>query len=184
MRYIFSRDKHSIPELRDLYRIREFKRNDLGRLRHLAENSFRKNHFHRDPHIPQNKADTIYTKWLDRYCLDMASEHVLVAENSERKAVGFLLYDFNQGLADTNGYRMIGHGLAAVSLQASGAFPALIKETIKKTVSFHDGAEFDTQIDNYAAMRIYQKFGFDYLCSHYTFHSWLSHECNTESKKL
>jgi len=177
--YVFSRVKNSIPKIKDLYKVRKFKDKDLGKLLALANSSFRQDRFHMDFHFPLNKADALYGEWVKNYCYGKKGETVLVAENKNTEAVGFLAYKLSEDLTKL-GYRVFGEGLSAVSPKAKGAYLSLVKASIKDVLSFADYGEFDTQIQNYEVIKIFQKFDFKIVRTKHTFHKWLGQRVGSE----
>ncbi len=182
--YAFNRCKHNIPNVKELYKIREFKKEDLDILVNLATRAFTIDRFHLDPFIPNDKADVLYGEWIKNCCKNKIQGKVLIAENDRRCPVGFLTYKLNKELNELTGVRIIGHGLSVVSPQAKGAYVALVKATVKNTIQFYDCAEFDTQLNNYEVIKIWERFKFDFIRAKYTFHKWLRKRENNVNKTM
>ena len=169
--YVFNKNKHDIPVFKDLFKIRPFKMTDLKRLISLSRVSFLKNRFYNDVYL-KDKAYKVYSEWIKDYCLNK-NKGSLVAQDKYGKAVGFLVYKLDINLAKITDCKVIGHGLAAVSPKSKGAFLALVKATIQKTKQYYNYAEFDVQVYNYEAIRVYSRFKFDLINTKHTFHKWL-----------
>lgn len=172
--HVFRKLKHDVPVLKDLFQVRDFKRNDLKDMVNLSQTSFLNNRFHNDPYL-NGKAYKVYGEWVRSYCLDK-HKGSLIAENQKGRVVGFLIYKLNETLLSFTGYKIIGQGLAAVNHENKGAFIALVNAVMKKTKSYYDAAEFDTQVYNYEAMRVYSRLRFDLINTKQTFHKWLGTE--------
>jgi len=171
--YVYDKIKHSIPRIKDIYKVEGFKKDDLTYLRRLAKGSFSKHRFYLDPHIPQRKADYLYEQWIKNACLNKKRDRVLIAKKNDKTPVGFLIYRLNERIFKYTGCRIIGEGLAAISPEGKGAFPSLLKAALNNEIKSIDYAEFDSLIHNYEAIKVYRKFGLDFVRGKYTFHKWL-----------
>ncbi|MFN7171007.1 MAG: hypothetical protein ACK4NT_07220, partial [Candidatus Omnitrophota bacterium] len=128
--YIFTQaDK--ISPLKDIYKVREFKKQDLPYLMEIARKSFTQNRFHLDPYIPKDKADSLYSEWIKNACLprpctqerglDKATAFTFVVEKRNRP-IGFFTCKLNQALLKWTKIKVLGRGLAAVLPEARGAY--------------------------------------------------------------
>lgn len=171
--YIFNRIKHKIPRLKVLYPTRFFRKKDLRFLLKLADNTFLKGRYYKDIYFPRDKVNRLYREWIRSYCLEPDNHRVIVAE-SKGNIAGFLVYKKNRELKRICKIKVFGSGLSAVSPLAKGAYPVLVKSVVGDVLSSnYDIGEFDTQLDNYEVIRVWQRFGFDFVKSKYTFHKWL-----------
>lgn len=170
--YVFNRYKHNICGTKDLYRIRAFRKEDLGQLIHIAASTFTKDRFHLDPLIPGAKANVLFGEWIKNYCKNKTSNKVLVAEDNKKSPVGFLAYKLDRELEKLTGIKIIGRGLSASLPESKGAYVALVKAVIQDTVKSYDCAEFDTQLNNYQVIKVWGRFKFDFTGAKYTFHKW------------
>lgn len=66
-----------------------------------------------------------------------------------------------------------GRGLSAVLPEAKGAYVSLVKAAIQNIFLHYDYLEFDTQLTNYEVIKVWQKFGFDFIRAKHTFHKRL-----------
>lgn len=169
--YVFNRFKHTIPEIKDTCAVRPFCEKDLAALMRLAEHSFSKDRFHIDPNIPDEKADRLFAKWIENSCWGAGAERFFVAER-KGEAAGFLSFDIDADLEKISRYRIGGHGLSAVAKTAKGAYLSLVKAAMRKICAEYDCLEFDTQLYNYEVIKIWQRFGFDFIRAKHTFHKW------------
>ncbi|MEI6631769.1 MAG: GNAT family N-acetyltransferase [bacterium] len=170
--YAFNRRRHPIPNMKDIYKIRLFRKTDLPALQDLAGRAFSKDRFHLDPHIAAEKASGLFKGWVKDSCAKRSSHKVFVAQKSGEVA-GFLTFELNKELERLSGYKIAGHGLSAVSPQAKGAYVSLVKAAVEEIVSHYDCLEFDTQLNNYEVIRVWQRFGFDFIRAKHTFHKWM-----------
>jgi len=170
--YVSSKACKKGLNIKDLYKVRIFKKRDLLKLVRLAKTNFSANRFYRDHRFESNKASELYGEWIKNYCYGRGGGKVIISEDSHKDAVGFLAYKLNADWAKV-GYKVIGEGLAVVSPEAKGSFPSLVKEINQLVPHPYDYAEFDTRLDNFEAIKVYQKFGFTFAKAKHTFHKWL-----------
>lgn len=170
--FIWNKLKFRMPNIKELYRVRDCRKEDSEFLIDMARGAFTYSRFYIDPHIPNEKADEFYIRWLKGCMEGLLSDKILVAEKGN-DIVGFLSYRINQELAKISGFKIAGQGLSAISLRGKGAYIALIKKAIEGGASFCDFAEFDIQLNNYEAIKIFQRLGMDFGRARYTFHKWL-----------
>ena len=171
--YIYTQ-KHSIPDLKNLYHIRKFKKNDLSSLIIIAKENFWINRFYIDPHIPKNRTAQLYIEWVKNCCKGELADEVLIAEK-KGKVVGFFTYKLDERLKRFMGVKCAGRGIAAVSPEAKGAYVSLLKAAIERgeLITKLDLGEFETQVWNYPVIKIFQRFGMNYVNSKHAFHKWI-----------
>lgn len=170
--YAFNRYKHKVPDIKDLYKIREFKKQDLSSLVDIAKNAFSKDRFHLDPNIPREKADDLFGEWIKNSYKGIYADRVFVAEKGT-EAIGFLTFRLDRGIEKLTAYKIAGHGLSAVSNKVKGVYPSLAKAAVQDITLHYDCLEFDTQLSNFEVIKIWQRFAFDFIKARYTFHKWL-----------
>lgn len=166
--YAFNRYKHRIPKLRGLYKVSAAKRSDLPFLVDIAGSAFSKDRFHLDTHIPGKKADGVFGEWITS---SLKEDKVFVARKGPEPC-GFLTFRLNRELENCCGCKIAGRGLSAVSTQAKGAYVSLVKAAIEEIALHYDCLEFDTQLSNQEVIRVWQRFGFDFIRAKHTFHKW------------
>lgn len=171
--FIWNKLKFKMPKIKGLYRVRDYRKEDSGVLIDIAKGAFTYSRFYIDPHILNEKADEFYIRWLKGCMEGLLSDKILVAEKGN-DIVGFLSYRINQKLAKISGFKIAGQGLSAISPRGKGAYIALIKKEIEGGVSLCDFAEFDIQLNNYEAIKVFQRLGMDFGKVRYTFHKRLS----------
>jgi hypothetical protein len=172
--FLFSR-KVKIPGLKNLYRIREFKADDQKDLVDIVKSNFWINRFYCDPHIPRRKAIQFYAEWVNNCFNKSLADEILVAERNG-KVVGFFTYKLDKRLSAFAGINFFGRGIAAVLPGAKGAYVNLLEAAIEKARSNFGNdccGELDTQIWNYQAIKVFQRFRMDFVNSAFSFHNWL-----------
>lgn len=171
--YIFTQ-ANRISNLKDIYKVREFKKRDLPYLEEIAQKSFSQNRFHIDPNISKEKADSLYSEWIKNAPLDKDTAFTFVAEK-ENQPVGFFTCKFNHNILKWTKMKVLGRGLAAVLPEARGAYISLIKMALHRGMNILkvDIGEFDTQVYNYPVIKTYQRFGMELVLARCTFHRWM-----------
>ncbi len=170
--YVFNRHKHRLLKIKNMHKIRLFRKRDLPVLMKIAEQSFSKDRFHQDAHIPIKKSNGLFKEWVKSSCAESNLNKTFVVQKN-KTAVGFLTFALNKELEKLSGYKIAGHGLSAVKPQAKGAYVSLVKAAVKEVILHYDCLEFDTQLNNHEVIRVWQRFGFDCIREKYTFHKWL-----------
>lgn len=170
--YTFNRYRHKIPGFKELCKIRAFKKSDLPVLEQIGRSVFIKDRFHLDHHILRKKADALFAAWVKNCCRGKDADRIFVAEQN-KQPVGFLAFELNGDLVKFTGYKIAGHGLSAISPGAKGIYPSLTKAATQEIALNYDCLEFDTQLNNYEVLRVWQSSGFDFIRAKYTFHKWL-----------
>jgi len=171
--YIFNRYRHKVLNIKELYKVRGFKKKDLQILADIAKEVFSKDRFHLDPHIPHMKANDLFSEWVRNCSSGGYADKIFVAE-SRKQPVGFLTFKLNKELERFTKYKIAGRGLSAVLPGAKGVYPCLVKAAIQDIILHYDYLEFDTQLNNYEVIKVWQRFGFNFIRAKYTFHKWLS----------
>ncbi|MFA5146718.1 MAG: hypothetical protein WC515_05040 [Candidatus Omnitrophota bacterium] len=171
--YIFDKKRDRFPALKTLYSIRPCEEKDIETLERLIENSFLDTRYYQDKHLSEEGAHKLYKKWVRNNYADKERCGTLVAESGKR-IVGFGTGRKNEELEKLCGIKIFGSALSAVVPSAKGAYLALIQRSIENSVisQWYDIFEFDTQINNYEPVRIWQKLGLSPVRSRHTFHKW------------
>ncbi|WP_420128638.1 GNAT family N-acetyltransferase [Longimicrobium sp.] len=144
---------------------------DVPALRTIAR-AFRTGHFHADPRIGRERADALYVRWVENSLAGRA-DAFLVVRGAEGVPLGFITCRLIAGPAGSapqgvielvavdpraQGQR-VGHRLVAASLRWFARAGAA-------------SVEVGTQVDNLAAVHLYQRAGFRAAAFSHTFHRW------------
>lgn len=174
-KYQYSRRKGA-PEIKPLYRTRPFREDDYGDLEKIVKTKLVSDkfggHFNLDPHLGPDAIERLYSSWL-RTAVSTNRDNLIVTENSQGEIGGFLLFSFDEILNKVSGIRVIGRGLTAVLDAFRGAEVSLSRAVFDITDRHFDFAEFDTQVYNYAMLKIWQYFRLKPVNSEYILHRWL-----------
>ncbi|MBI3599211.1 MAG: hypothetical protein HY097_01020 [Nitrospinae bacterium] len=157
-----------------LFNIREYQREDRERIIEIAREAYGNyiGRFNIDHYIPKSKGLDFYLEWTKNCCDGIEADVMMVAEKGG-KVVGFLCFKANKILNDlSNKIKYMGRGLSAISKDGRGAYVSLVSEFIKHSVKTSTMIDYDTQINNFSVIRIWNKLGLSYVRSKHTFHKW------------
>ena len=121
----------------------------------------------RDPLLRGRQID-LYLRWAR----ELISHHVLVSVDGDDRPTGFLAW---REWRDPLGNRCFGRGLGAVERgTGAGAYRAIFARAFDRpdAPSVHH-AEFDSQVDNYTTLRVYQSVSLRYVLAQATWHKAL-----------
>lgn len=163
------------PDIPSLFNIREYRRDDKERIIEISQEAYKNysGRFNTDPHIPRDKGLEFYIEWTKNCCNGSMADVMLVAER-KGKVIGFICHKLNEILNGLSGkIKYGGHGLSAASKEGKGAYVSLVAALVKHSVAASTIVDYDTQINNFDVIRIWNKLGLSYVRSKYTFHKWL-----------
>lgn len=144
---------------------------DLPALRRIAC-AFRTGHFHTDPRIGRAGADRLYVRWVESSLAGRA-DAVLVVRGTDGGPLGFItcrLVQTNAGSAP--------HGVIELVAVEPGAQGQRVGQRLVASAlrwfarAGAASVEVGTQVDNLAALRLYQRAGFQCAAFSHTFHRW------------
>jgi dTDP-4-amino-4,6-dideoxy-D-galactose acyltransferase len=142
---------------------------DLPALRTIAC-AFRTGHFHADPRIGRERADGLYVRWVENSLAGRA-DAFLVVRGEAGEPLGFITCRLGAGEAGPHGVIE----LVAVDPRAQGQRVGrrLVAAALRWFAQAGAASvEVGTQIDNLAAVRLYQGAGFRCAAFSHTFHRW------------
>jgi dTDP-4-amino-4,6-dideoxy-D-galactose acyltransferase len=142
---------------------------DLPVLREIAC-AFRTGHFHADPRIGRARADGLYVRWVENSLAGRA-DAFLVVRGEDGRPLGFLTCRISA--ADGPPHGVI--ELVAVDPRAQGQRVGrrLVDASLRWFAQAGAASvEVGTQVDNLAAVRLYQRAGFQCAAFSHTFHRW------------
>lgn len=142
---------------------------DLPTLREIAR-AFRTGHFHADPRIGRARADGLYVRWVENSLAGRA-DAFLVARDDDGRPLGFLTCRLAAAYGPPHGVIE----LVAVDRRAQGQRVGrrLVDASLRWFAQAGAGSvEVGTQVDNLAAVHLYQRAGFRAAAFSHTFHRW------------
>lgn len=128
----------------------------------VARTSFSYSRFHRDPNVPDEKANEVKARWAGNFFHGKRGDHMVVAE-VDGKVIGFLqLLERGENLVID---------LIAVheSARRKGAAAAMTAFALKELKGF-TGILVGTQAVNVPATRFYENMGFRFTGAVYVYH--------------
>lgn len=160
---IFEKKKNGkiLKKLDTDLKIRKFLSKDIKQLTNIAKDSFSFSRFYLDKKISNTKASFIKQKWIENFFLGLRGDNLIIAEKKD-KVVGFLLLiKKNQNLiidliAVHENYRRYGYASKMINYLEN-------KYKFKKLV-------VGTQSINTKSIKLYKKFNFKLIKSHFVYH--------------
>lgn len=154
-------------------KIESFRHSHLANIKRIASQSFLNSRLYSDKNIPKPKADAFYEKLVESF-VEQNGNTVLVARMGNRIA-GFVV-----GVKDEKLSRYLSKDLGylwliavAENFTGRGVGSVLIREFLDAFSRKVCLIEIGTQINNYTALRLYQRNNFKVVSSLITFHKWL-----------
>lgn len=139
--------------------IREAKNTDLGSLKELTTGLYLSSRIYSDSLISKNKADKFFTEWVKNSILGKVADSVLVWDE-EGKILGYITLQ-KKGQIPLLGVSPKARGMGIASKLIKASFAKFSEWEVKKVT-------IETQINNIAALRVYQDCGFKTVNSYFT----------------
>lgn len=159
--------------LRERGRVRLLEPGDRDELLAIGTAAYRGflGRFHRDPHVPTERADALYVEWTRRCLALELAETVLVAEAPDGRLLGYLAFGRREPVSTLTGTPVFGTGLGACRADAPGAYAGLMRASTRWAVEHHGIGECQTQSYNFSAVRVFESIGARYARAEYTLHA-------------
>ena len=129
--------------------------------------------FHRDPHIPSDRADEMYLEWARKCCTGERAQRVFIAEDNQGRLIGYLAMRLVEPVSSAGGVRIFAGVLGACRRDQPGAYAGLIHVPTVEHHAAGAATEGQTQNFHFSTVRIYEVIGAQYVRADYTFHAWL-----------
>jgi dTDP-4-amino-4,6-dideoxy-D-galactose acyltransferase len=138
---------------------------DLPALRTIAC-AFRTGHFHADPRIGRERADSLYVRWVENSVAGRA-DAFLVVRAGDGRPLGFITCRLGaaHGVIELVAVDPRARGQRVGSRLVAGALRWFAQAGAASV-------EVGTQVDNLAAVHLYQRAGFRCAAFSHTFHRW------------
>lgn len=171
VRYSFDLKQKDIPADRGDFTIRPSEPEDIEQIGRVAAESFvgYPSHFQNDLRLVKKRIDDLYVNWAQNSCREpRLADRVLVAEVEKRLAGFATIKGIGEDVAEG-----ILFGVARWA-QGRGLYRSLMIQAMQY-LKRRDYArmEVDSQVDNFAVQRVWQRLGFEIAGSGHTFHLWL-----------
>jgi L-amino acid N-acyltransferase YncA len=155
--------------------LRLYQPEDRDQILEITREAYRgfRGRYHLDPHLPQDRSDELYVEWAKKSCDGEWADVVLVTENGKGELHGWASYRQIEPVSTVGGTAIRGGGLGACRRDKPGAYAGLLRAA---TVRIHGGGavtEMQTQIFNFATIRLYEAVETQFVRADYTLHLWL-----------
>jgi len=160
---------------KDMGVLRLYQPGDRDQILDITREAYRgfRGRYHLDPHLPQTRSDELYVEWAKKACDGEWADVVLVTENGAGELHGWASYKQIEPVSTVGGAAIRGGGLGACRRDKPGAYAGLLRAA---TVRIHGGGavtEMQTQVFNFATIRLYEAVDTQFVRADYTLHAWL-----------
>jgi L-amino acid N-acyltransferase YncA len=173
--YIYPLKRPAPEPGKDMGVLRLYQTEDRDQILEITREAYRgfRGRYHLDPHLPQERSDELYVEWAKKSCDGEWADVVLVTENGTGELHGWASYRQIEPVSTVGGTAIRGGGLGACRRDKPGAYAGLLRAA---TVRIHGGGaitEMQTQIFNFATIRLYEAVETQFVRADYTLHAWL-----------
>jgi L-amino acid N-acyltransferase YncA len=173
--YIYPLKRPAPEPGKDMGVLRLYQPEDRDQILEITREAYRgfRGRYHLDPHLPQDRSDELYVEWARKSCDGDWADVVLVTENGKGELHGWASYRQIEPVSTVGGTAIRGGGLGACRRDKPGAYAGLLRAA---TVRIHGGGaitEMQTQIFNFATIRLYEAVETQFVRADYTLHAWL-----------
>jgi hypothetical protein len=173
--YIYPLKRPSPEPGKDMGVLRLYQPDDRDQILDITREAYRgfRGRYHLDPHLPAERSDDLYVEWARKSCDGEWADVVLVTENGKGEIHGWASYKQIEPVSTVGGTPIRGGGLGACRREKPGAYAGLLRAA---TVRIHGGGavtEMQTQIFNFATIRLYEAVETQFVRADYTLHAWL-----------
>ncbi len=153
--------------------LRLIKSSELDDMISFSQGAFITHRFHADSHIPKEKAESLYKKWI-RTAFDDPKQRIIVYERNDKPAA-FMIYYQNDLRSYFNlRFAMWKMALLDPSLKGKGIgtdfFLSLLHYHKKEGLDIVDSGLSNR---NLASLNLHDKLNFKIFCTLVTFHKWI-----------
>lgn len=140
------------------------------RLAVIASASHTTNHFFNDPSLDREAGKRLFEAWVAR-CCDGLARHLFVARDGD-EPVGFASYIGASALERHLGIKVICLDFIVIDAarQGRGIGEWLLLETLNELAPQYDFVELRTSFNNYPALSLYHRLGFETIASDVILH--------------
>jgi hypothetical protein len=173
--YIYPLKKPAPEPGKDMGVLRLYEPADRDQILDITREAYRgfRGRYHLDPHLPQQRSDELYVEWAKKSCDGEWADVLLVTENGKGELHGWASYRQIEPVSTVGGAAIRGGGLGACRRDKPGAYAGLLRAA---TMRIHAGGavtEMQTQIFNFATIRLYEAVETQFVRADYTLHAWL-----------
>ena len=173
--YIYPLKRPAPEPGKDMGFVRLYRPEDREQVLEITREAYHgfRGRYHLDPHLPQDRSDELYVEWARKSFDGEWADVVLVTDNGKGELHGWASYKQIEPVSTVGGTPIRGGGLGACRRDKPGAYAGLLRAA---TVRIHGGGavtEMQTQIFNFATIRLYESVNTQFVRADYTLHAWL-----------
>jgi len=174
--YIYPIKRPPPEPMKEMGVLRLYEPRDREQILEITRDAYRgfRGRYHLDPHLPRARSDELYVEWARKSCDGEWADVVLVTENGKGDVHGWASYRQIEPVSTVGGTAIRGGGLGACRRDKPGAYAGLLRAATERIHG--DGAvtEMQTQIFNFATIRLYESVNTQFVRADYTLHAWLA----------
>jgi len=173
--YIYPLKRPAPEPGKDLAVLRLFQPQDREQVLEITREAYRgfRGRYHLDPHLPRERSDELYVEWAKKSCDGEWADVVLVAENGKGELHGWASYRQIEPVSTVGQTPIRGGGLGACRREKPGAYAGLLRAATERIHGGGGVTEMQTQIFNFATIRLYESVDTQFVRADYTLHAWL-----------
>jgi len=173
--YIYPLKRPAPAPGKDMGVLRPYQPGDRDQILDITREAYRgfRGRYHLDPHLPRDRSDELYVEWAKKACDGEWADVVLITENGKGELHGWASYRQIEPVSTVGGTAIRGGGLGACRRDKPGAYAGLLRAA---TIRIHGGGavtEMQTQVFNFATIRLYEAVETQFVRADYTLHKWL-----------
>jgi len=173
--YIYPLKKPPPEPGKDMGVLRLFQPEDRDQVLDITREAYRgfRGRYHLDPHLPRERSDELYVEWAKKSCDGEWADVVLVVENGKGELHGWASYRQIEPVSSVGQTPIRGGGLGACRREKPGAYAGLLRAATERIHGGGGVTEMQTQIFNFATIRLYESVETQFVRADYTLHAWL-----------
>jgi hypothetical protein len=173
--YIYPAKRPAPEPVKEMGVLRMFQPEDRQQILDITREAYRgfRGRYHLDPHLPRERSDELYVEWARKSCDGAWADVVLVTENGQGDVHGWASYKRIEPVSTVGGIGIEGGGLGACRRDKPGAYAGLLRAATEQIHGRGSVTEMQTQIFNFATIRLYETVNTQFVRADYTLHAWL-----------
>jgi L-amino acid N-acyltransferase YncA len=173
--YIYPLKRPAPEPIKEMGVLRLYRPEDRQQIIEITREAYHgfRGRYHLDEHLPQERSDALYVEWAKKACDGEWADVVLVTENGEGVVHGWASYKQIEPVSTAGGAPIRGGGLGACRRDKPGAYAGLLRAATERIHGGGAVTEMQTQIFNFATIRLYESVNTQFVRADYTLHAWL-----------
>ena len=173
--YIYPLKRPAPEPMKEMGVLRLFEPQDRDQILDITREAYRgfRGRYHLDPHLPRDRSDELYVEWAKKSCDGEWADVVLVTENGKGELHGWASYRQIEPVSTVGQTAIRGGGLGACRRDRPGAYAGLLRAATERIHGGGAVTEMQTQIFNFATIRLYESVNTQFVRADYTLHTWL-----------